>query len=372
MKNRKMLNIIIAPDSFKGSLTATEAAEAIKQGVEDAAAENGYSVTTTLLPMSDGGEGMADAFAAATRGNLVHVEVNDALMRRHDAVYCLKDNTAYIEVAQAVGLTLIEPEQRNPMCATSYGVGELLADALHRGAQHMVVGLGGTATSDCGIGMLRALVQLLGKRDEHIDEVLNRHFHNITITLAADVTAPLCGPTGAAYTFAEQKGATPTMLPQLEQRARRFAEASARHFGFDRSGDNGAGAAGGLGYAFLQYFGASMRSGAELLMECQQMDRLLATADWLVTGEGKSDRQTLMGKLPYRLLKHALQQNVKVALLSGQTTEVEALKAAGFTDILAATPSQLSLVEALQPEVAKANLSKAAKRWFNSQTTKHL
>ena len=198
-------------------------------------------------------------------------------------------------MAKASGLTLLRLEARNPMQATSYGTGLLVADAVRRGSKHVVVGLGGSATSDCGMGMIRAIIDAFAKGGTW-DDV--RVLDDVRFTIATDVTNPLCGENGAAYVFAPQKGATPEMVVSLDARAQRFAEVSARHFGYDRQNEQGAGAAGGLGYAFLQYMKAACRSGIDLLLDAVHFDEVLKDADLVITGEGSADRQTLMGKLP--------------------------------------------------------------------------
>lgn len=244
------MKYILATDSFKGCMSSQE--------VEDEIAEvlNAKGIETVCLPMSDGGDGMLAAFTAATGGTLEPVYIHDLMMRRTDAHYGVTpDGTAIVEVAQACGLSLIKEEERNPMRATTYGVGELLARAIKRGCRKFVIGLGGTATSDAGIGMIKALVDIFA-RGKNFDEALKTELGECRFTLACDVDNPLCGENGAAHVYGPQKGATPEMVGQLDRRARLFAEKSALHFGFDRSAEPGAGAAGGLGYAFMQYLGA--------------------------------------------------------------------------------------------------------------------
>ena len=267
-------------------------------------------------------------------------------MRWTEAEYGIVDNTAIIEIAQTAGLALIEPEQRNPMKATSWGVGEMIVNAYRRGVTHFIVGLGGSATSDCGIGMLKAM------GDDW--KTIRRE---CSFVLASDVTNPLCGENGAAHVFAPQKGADSKMVEMLDARARKFAEVSAKHFGYDRSEAPGAGAAGGLGYAFLQYFNAKARPGAELLLEKIGFDALIQNADLVITGEGHSDRQTLMGKLPQRILEHVTNQ--KIWLVSGGVSDRQAMLDAGFDRVIQVTPDDMPLDVALKPDVARNNMIKA-------------
>ena len=222
----------------------------------------------------------------------------------------------------------------------------------------MVIGLGGTATSDCGMGMLRALLDKLGEhQDDTIDGIVERCFKGVSVTLASDVTNPLYGPEGAAHVFARQKGATDAQIEQIDGRAKRFADISARHCGYDRSACAGAGAAGGLGYAFLQFMNAKMMSGAEMLLQLCHFDELLAHADCVFTGEGHSDRQTLMGKLPGVVLRHARGAGVRVCLLSGGVSDREELLKAGFYLVESINKPGVPLEEAMKPEVAKARLT---------------
>ena len=353
-----MKKVIAAMDSFKGSLTSREANAAV------VAALDGKAEVRTVA-MSDGGEGMLDAVADATGAGMEEVSIHDLMMRRRTARYAVvPDGTVVIEVAEAVGLTLLKPEERHPMRATSYGVGELIAAAVRRGGRRFVVGLGGSGTSDAGIGMLRALVDSFGKRqpsgavDGGIDAVLRGSaLAECSFTIATDVGNPLLGADGAAAVFAPQKGATPEMVEQLEERARRFADFSARHYGRDLSAEPGAGAAGGLGYAFLQYLGARRESGAGLMLRLARFDAMLRDADLVITGEGSADRQTLMGKMPACVLEAARRRGVPVWLVAGRVADRGALLQAGFGRVEQITPQGMPLSEAMRKEVARENLS---------------
>ena len=375
--------IVIACDSYKGCLTSKEVNEALgKVKSEERRVKKQRSTTEgnvnsfadaaeiVTLEMSDGGDGMLDAFLSAMGGERVAMHAHDALMRWIDAEYgvviltsnCLFQNkeeipVAIIEIAQTAGLTLIEPEQRNPMKATSWGVGEQIMHAYRRGIRHFIVGLGGSATSDCGIGMLKAM----GDDWKKIRK-------DCSFVLASDVTNPLCGPNGAAHVFAPQKGADVKMVEMLDSKARKFAEVSKKHFEkeqddahsaqdiiVDVSEMPGAGAAGGLGYAFLQYFHAEFHSGADLLLDAVGFEHLVADADLVITGEGHSDKQTLMGKMPQKILERAknANANLPVWLISGGISDKEALLAAGFDKVIAVTPEDMPLDEAMKPETAK-------------------
>ena len=343
-----MRKIIVAIDSFKGCMTSAEANQAAVKGILARTPD----AEVIQIPVSDGGEGWLDAFQAAISGELVDVNVKDPLMRPIMAHYLIKKDTAVIEIAQASGLTLIAPEERNPLIATSYGTGQLIMDAIRRGCKHIIVGLGGSATSDCGIGMLRAIID--ASNCSTWDEVTS--LRDVRFTIATDVTNPLCGENGAAYVFALQKGATPQMVPSLDARAKRFAEKSALHFGYDRQHVAGAGAAGGLGYAFLQYMNAVRCSGIDLLLDTLQFDELLRNTSLVITGEGSADSQTLMGKVPYGILQRAKAHQIPVVLIAGHIKDRQELLNAGFSRVECINPPTLSIEEAIKPETAKKNI----------------
>lgn len=352
------MNILLAFDSFKGCMSSDEA-NAVASSVLQPYFPNDDIIA---LPLSDGGEGWLTAYQQAIGGQLIPVATHDPMMRRVTAHYLRLGDTAVIEVAQASGLSLLQPEERNPMRATSYGTGEILAKAMLDGCRKFVIGLGGSATSDAGIGMIRALIDVLAPsgRFDDIDMIRQCSF-----TLGSDVTNPLCGEQGAAYVFAPQKGADEAMVRVLDERARRFAEVSARHFGYDRSHEAGAGAAGGLGYAFMEYMNATCESGARLLLRAARWSRLLPATRFVLTGEGASDAQTLMGKLPQIVLSEARgsQPPVPVYLFAGRVADREQLLAAGFADVRAITPTEQPLDEAMRKDVARRNLSAAVAQW---------
>ena len=344
-----MKSIIVAIDSFKGCLTSREANQAAAEGI----LKSTPNAHVVQIPVSDGGEGWLEAFQSAVGGERVEVSVYDPLMRPIVAEYLVKDDMAVIEIAKASGLTLLSPEERDPMRATSYGTGQLVVDAVRRGCRHIVVGLGGSATSDCGIGMIRAVIDAFAKKGTWDDvQALN----DVRFTIATDVTNPLCGPNGAAHVFAPQKGATPDVVAALDARAKRFAEASARHMGYDCQNEVGAGAAGGLGYAFLQYMKANCRSGIDLLLDAVRIDELLTTAELVITGEGSADRQTLMGKLPFGILQRAKARQVPVRLIAGRIADRQALLDAGFSRVDCINPPDIALEEAMKPETAKKHI----------------
>lgn len=341
------MKVIIAIDSFKGCLTSKQANEAAAEGIRRVCP----NAKIVEIPVSDGGEGYTEAFHAAIGGSLEEVVVRDPLMRPVMAKYLLHDEMAVIEIAQASGLTLLTKEERNPMVATSYGTGQLVADAVCKGARHIIIGLGGSATSDCGMGMLKALIDIFAKHGQWDDvEALK----DVRFTIASDVENPLYGEKGAAHVFAPQKGATPEMVLRLDERAIKFAELSAKHFGYDRSQQAGAGAAGGLGYAFMQYLNAKSMSGIQLLLDTIRFKELVADADLIITGEGSADRQTLMGKLPMGILEQA--GHTPVYLIAGRISDREELLNADFARVDCINPPDITLEEAMRKEVARQNI----------------
>ena len=346
-----MKKIIVAIDSFKGCLTSAEANQAASEGILSRMPD----AKVLQMAVSDGGEGFLEAFLAAMGGEIVEVNVKDPLMRTISAQYLVQGDTAVIEIAKASGLTLLSSEERNPMVATSYGTGQLVVDAVRKGCKRIIVGLGGSGTSDCGIGMLRAIIDAFAKGGSW-DDV--SELDDVRFTIATDVTNPLCGENGAAYVFGPQKGASHDDVLALDARAKRFAEASAKHLGHDCQNTPGAGAAGGLGYAFLQYMNADCRSGIDLLLDTIHFEDLLQDTDLVITGEGSADRQTLMGKLPFGILQRAQRHHVPVMLIAGRIADEQLLLDAGFSHIACINPPNLPLEIALQPATAKENIRK--------------
>lgn len=341
------MKILLAIDSFKGCLTSSEVEAIFAQALT----EKGIEVSS--FPMSDGGEGMLEAFITAVHGTVTTASVCHPLMRPLTASYGISpDGTAIIESAQACGLTLMKPYERNPMLATTYGVGELIVHAYRQGCRKFIVGLGGSGTSDCGTGMLQALADCFTPH-KSLYELPDSPLAACHFILASDVRNPLYGKEGAAYTFASQKGASQEMIKQLDQRARQFAASAAFRMGIDQAQASGAGAAGGLGYAFLQFLPTTMQSGADLLLDLIHFDTAISQADLILTGEGHADSQTLMGKLPERILQRALPHHCPVWLVAGHTTHPQFLINAGFQKADSLTPNHMSLEEAILPETTK-------------------
>lgn len=335
------MKVLVAIDSFKGCLTSAEANEAVRQGILDIMPHAQVVIHT----MSDGGEGWLDA-CMLERDEVVAIVISDPLLRPIEARYLKRGSTAIIEIAEACGLNLLKPEERDPLVTSSFGVGQIIADALERGCTTFIVGLGGSGTSDAGRGMLEAL------KDITIP-------NNTRFVIATDVDNPLYGPNGAAAVFGPQKGATPKMVKELDRQARLFAEEAARQMKTDKAMEPGAGAAGGLGYAFMQYLNAERRSGIELLLDLVNFDQDLALADLVVTGEGRADCQTLMGKAPMGILNRAKRQGVPVILIAGQVDNRNALTKAGFTKVVCINKKGIPLEDAMKRDVAFNNIKNA-------------
>lgn len=342
------MKIVIAPDSYKGCLPAREVAAAMAAGVRATRPD----ATVVTLPLADGGEGTLEILTEALGGSLREAAVSDPLGRRIRAKYGTAGTLAVIEVAQACGLGLLSPAERNPLTATTRGVGELILAAYRDGCRRFLVGLGGSATCDGGAGMLAV---------PGIREALQE----TTFELLCDVRAPFIGPDGAARVFAPQKGASPADVELLEQRMTELAGQFARETGADVSALPGAGAAGGLGGALMAYAGAAMTSGVDKIIDLVGFDQAIQDADWILTGEGRSDAQTLLGKVPYGVLRRA--GRIPVALVSGAIVDSSSLLEAGFAALIPVSPTDLPLQEALRPEVATANIKAAVGRRFAGQ-----
>lgn len=334
-----MMKIVIAPDSFKECMSSRQVAAAIATAVK----QRWPQAQIVELPLADGGEGTLDILAEALDARIVTASVHDPLGRLVQARYAIAGETAIVEVAQAVGLSLLTPQERNPLTASSQGLGELLLAAYENGARHYIIGLGGTATCDGGAGML----SIPGI------EVLR----GASFELLCDVDAPFFGPRGAARVFAMQKGARQEDVEVLENRMKEQAARLMDQTGVDVSHSPGAGAAGGLAGALMARFGARICSGIERVLELVRFQEAIQDANLIITGEGKSDAQTLMGKVPMGVLQQA--GGVPVALLSGRIEDRTALERAGFGPILEVSPRSLPLSDSLNPQNASKNLMQA-------------
>lgn len=374
--------VVIAIDSFKGCLPSQEAGEAAARGVRRA----WPGCQTLIVPVADGGEGLLEALVSASGGRLVSVRAHDPLMEVREACYGLSHDgqTAFVEMARISGLPLVPEARRNPLLTTTYGTGELIRDALGRGCRRVLIGLGGSATNDAGMGMLQALgFRFLDKEGkeaapggqalkevERIDDADVLSAVRETEFLAAcDVRNPFYGPDGAAYVFAPQKGATPEQVEELGEGLRRFSEVIRRHTGTDISTLPGAGAAGGMGGGLAAFLHAKLKPGIELVLDTAGFPALLRDADLVITGEGRADRQTLMGKVPAGILAKARKQDIPVVLLTGQVEDETALLEAGFKTVCCINPPDTPLSLALRPDFARQQLEDTAERVARATTS---
>lgn len=336
--NRKtFMKILIAPDSYKECLPAREVTAAMAEGVFEAYP----SAEVIQLPLADGGEGTLEVLAPALGAKMTEVLVADALGRPVKAHIGIHGTTGIIEAAQACGLGLLASSERNPLLTTTRGVGDMILAAVEAGCTHLLIGLGGSATCDGGAGML----SVPGAKDA---------LRKVSIEILCDVENPFVGPMGAARVFAPQKGASASDVEVLEKQLRALASQYEAETGVDVSLMKGAGAAGGLGGALMAYSGATMTSGVEKVLSLLDFDDLAKDADLIITGEGRSDAQTLSGKVPVGVLRHA--HGVPVLLVSGAVFDADELLEAGFSGIYAVSPAGMPLEEAILPEVARRNI----------------
>lgn len=371
-----MRKIVLAIDSFKGSLTSTEAETAALEGIRRVYPQ----AETICIPIADGGEGMLEALSSL-RMQEVRLRVQGPLDEKVEARYLISSDgqTAYIEMASASGLPLVPENQRNPLLTTTRGTGQLMRDALDRGCDHLVIGLGGSATNDGGMGMLSALgirflnnqgQELKGKgcdmeKADRIDTLLaHPAMKAVRCTAACDVRNPFYGPEGAAYIFSPQKGATPDEVQLLDKGLRHLAELYRQTTGHDIATLPGAGAAGGLGGALAAFLNAELRPGISLLLEANGFQDKIKGVDLIITGEGRTDRQTTMGKVPAGVLNESRQTGIPVVLIAGQVADEEILRSAGFSQVYATTPPDMPLSTAMQKDVAQANISRTIERFL--------
>ncbi|TNH09219.1 glycerate kinase [Testudinibacter sp. TR-2022] len=324
------MKIVIAPDSFKESLTALEAADAIETGFKKVFPHATY----LKVPMADGGEGTVQSLIDATGGRLLHLDVTAPLGNQTVAFFGLSGDgkTAVIEMAAASGLHLVPPSQRNPLLTTSYGSGELIKAALDHKVEKIILGIGGSATNDGGVGMLQALgarfqdaggqelafggAALAELTSIHLDQLDSRLQH-VAIEVACDVDNPLCGEQGASATFGPQKGATPAMVAQLDQALAHFAKLAKQQLGLEIAELAGAGAAGGMGGGLQLLPNVQLKPGVQIVIEAAKLAQQLQDADLVITGEGRIDGQTVHGKTPIGVAKTAKRFNKPVIAICG-------------------------------------------------------
>lgn len=377
------MKIVIASDSFKGSLTSAEVADAAECGIR--AAIDGIPLNIIKVPVADGGEGTAAAIAAAVGGRMVTATAADPLGRPLRAAYALIPGTdgstvAVIDTAAASGLPLLTKEERNPLKTSTFGTGELILDALDAGCREFIIGLGGSATNDGGMGMLAALGASFCDADGYeldgrgcdLEAVRSIDLSGMTpslkearFTVACDVDTPFCGPQGAAAVFAPQKGACKQDVEKLEQGMQNFAAVIKDTFGTDISRMPGAGAAGGLGGAFCAFLGATLRKGTDIVLDSIGFDSLLDGADLVITGEGRADFQTPKGKTAAGVLARAKAAGVPAILIAGKIEHCKELDDMGFRALIQTAPDNMPIATALDKAVAKQNIIGALSAYFS-------
>jgi len=324
------LKILVAPDSFKGSLTAMEAAENIKRGIHNFDSE----INVDLLPMADGGEGTVQSLVDATDGEIIEKEVTGPLGDQVEAFYGLLGDkkTAVIEMAAASGLPLVPEEKKNPLKTTTYGTGELIASALEHGVEQIIIGIGGSATNDAGVGMAQALgAEILDAEGNQVDfgggnldqiesmnlNSLDSRLKDVEILAACDVDNPLYGEDGAAYVYAPQKGADTKMVEILDQNLRHFNQITIKELDKDTNKIPGAGAAGGLGAGLVAFLNAELKAGVDIVLEIIDFESRLKDVDLVITGEGMLDGQSIYGKSPVGVSRSAAKKDIPVIAVAG-------------------------------------------------------
>ena len=377
------MKVVIASDSFKGSLTSHEVADAFEEGLRLHAPH----CEVLKLAIADGGEGTVEALVETLEGCYIDIEVNNPLGRPITARYGIIDNgkTAIIEMAAASGLPLLRACERNPMVTTTYGTGEIIADAIRRGCRKILMGIGGSATNDAGVGALRALGfrfldgegnTLIGGGEilSKIDKIDNSHVQQgvseCEFIVACDVTNPLYGEQGAAHIFAPQKGATPEMVELLDNGLRNFARVVEEFNGLQIGSMAGAGAAGGLGGGVAALLGAELERGVDMVLGAIDFAHIVEGCDLVITGEGRIDRQTIMGKAPSGVLAIATKHSVPTIAIGGSIAWCDELHNSGFSAIEVVTPKDTPLEEAMIPATAKQNIRNAAERIAHKYITK--
>ncbi|ATO18774.1 glycerate kinase [Acinetobacter sp. LoGeW2-3] len=378
-----MATFVLAPDSFKESMTAEQACQAMQRGILQIFPD----ARCIAVPMADGGEGTVDALLHSLDGQRISCTVTGPLaIQQVETYFAVVDQgqTAVIEMAKANGIHLLAGFQRNPMLTSTYGTGEMIRNALDLGVKKIIIGLGGSVTNDGGAGMAQALgvrflntagesIQVCGGNLDQIYRIdlsqLDVRLKNTEILIASDVNNPLCGPNGASVIFGPQKGATPEIVQRLDRNLRHLADLVEEHFGISVRDISGAGAAGGLGFGLMAFAGAKLQSGVELIIQQSRLAEKIAQADYVLTGEGKIDSQTSLGKTPFGVAQVAKRFNKPVIAFAGLVGEgIESLYEEGFSQIVGINPPGCSLEEALKN--AEQNLEQACARVMKEIKTK--
>ena len=368
------MKIVIASDSFKGSMSSLDVATAASAGVIEVYPDS----EIVSVNVADGGEGTVEAIVDALGGEIVKVQVSDPLGRKIETSYGIAGETAILEMAAASGLPLLTAEERNPWATSTLGTGEMIMDAIARGCRKFLVGIGGSATNDAGVGMLQAMGfrfydangelitqgcgGMLGSIARIDDSLVSAAVKESQFTVACDVDTPFCGPEGAAPVFAPQKGADAEMVKRLDEGMASFAKVITKKYAIDIVPVAGAGAAGGMGGAFRAFLGATLKKGIDMVLDAIDFDTTIQGANLVITGEGKVDFQTAKGKTAAGVLNRAKQQHIPVVAIGGCVEMCDSLVQMGFAGIYPILEEKVPLEIAMQRDFAMNNVRKTVAR----------
>ena len=368
------MKIVIASDSFKGSLTSTEVAAAAARGIRAIYPH----CEVVAVNVADGGEGTVEAVVEALRGDIITVQVSDPLGRPTQARYGIAGQTAIMEMAAASGLPLLSPNERNPWLTSTHGTGEMIMDAIQKGCRNFLIGIGGSATNDAGTGMLQAMgfrfYDAQGQEICHCaggtmhqiaridDSAVPQSVHESCFTIACDVDTPFCGKEGAAPVFAPQKGADAQMVQRLDAGMASLAQVIQNKYHVDIVPIAGAGAAGGMGGAFSAFLHATLKRGIDMVLDAIDFNTTIQGANLIITGEGKIDFQTAKGKTAAGVLARAQQHGIPVVAIGGCVERCDSVLQLGFAGVYPIIEEQLPLEIAMQPAVAAANVENTVKK----------
>lgn len=364
------MKVLVAVDSFKGSLGSREAGEIIKEGILDTIKD----AEVTVSPIADGGEGTVEALVDGLNGEYIDVEVKGPLNDKVIARYGVIKDVVVMEMASSSGLTLVPEEKRNPLNTTTYGLGDMIKDALDRGYNNFIIGLGGSSTSDIGLGMLSSLgfkfldenkkeVGIFGrdlKNIKYIDDTsVDKRLFDSKFKIACDVDNPLYGENGAAAIYGPQKGADKETIKTLDEYAINFSKVVSKKYKTDYDNISGVGAAGGLGYAFMSFLNGELSPGIDIIIDFLQLDEKMKKVDLAITGEGEINYQTMMGKAPSGVAEVAKKYDIPVIGIAGALgKDVELINDKGIDAFFSITPKPISLEKAMDREFAKENLKR--------------
>ncbi|WP_294967160.1 glycerate kinase [Sulfurimonas sp.] len=370
------MKVVIAIDSFKGSVSSSELSSSIKDGIREIYEDS----EIIICPIADGGEGTLEAMSADSDAKDIFVKCKDPLNKDIEASYIILNNsTAVIEMAAASGLPLINEKDRNPYYTTTYGTGELIRDAINKGIREFIIGLGGSATNDAGLGMLRALgFKFLDSLDAEVvyakdlSSIAKLDISNVleelsecSFKVACDVNNPLYGKNGASYIYSKQKGADAEMIEKLDSELKAFADFVKKEVKEDFSSIVGAGAGGGIGFGFLAFLNAELKSGIKIVLEHIKFEEKIKDAHFVITGEGKIDKQSVMGKVIDGISEHCQSQNIPCIALTGNYAEIDdEVHQKGVSAVFSILDSPMSLQDAMQKQTALKLIKNKTKQVF--------